>query len=316
MPAVTTSVQYSGLQCEDCNRIFETKAQYKRHRNRHTRPWKCQETGCTMAFASSNDLKRHNNSKHPSTSKAVRFVCPIFDCSYQRGGFGRKDHLLRHIRRAHGGENGLPQAPHLIHENLDEEIFNDGEQRQPGAGQGGDGTRLDDNTKMTMEWETTASCNENSLSAQGIYGEIGTLRGRVPVRAPALRPGHTFSGGRSSNLEAQLVQISRVAGPAPAAAAASAAAAAAAGPSSASAGRPRRRNDSTEVAPPAKRRRGAPAVAPAARRRTPSQRARRFAELYRELAALHEEEAEVLEGEEKTDYSVSETPRRAGSIEL
>jgi hypothetical protein len=44
-----------------------------------------------------------------------------------------------------------------------------------------------------------------------------------------------------------------------------------------------------------------PSAAAAARRRrplTPSQRARRFAELYRELAALYEEE------EEGTDYSV------------
>ncbi|KAG4427654.1 hypothetical protein IFR05_016863, partial [Cadophora sp. M221] len=176
------------------------------------------------------------------------------------------------------------------------------------------------------------------------------LHGRPAVRAAVLRPGRTFAGGRSSNLEAQLAQMTgqvvtpgcehcqngagpwvlcvaaagclggscanchygsegarcslrRVAGPA------------AAGPSSASAGRSRRRNDS-EVAPPAKRRRGAPAARPVARRRTPSQRARRFAELYRELAALHEEEAEVLEEEEETDYSVPETPRRAGSFEL
>lgn len=54
-------------------------------------------------------------------------------------------------------------------------------------------------------------------------------------------------------------------------------------------------------------------------RLTPSQRARRLAELYRGLAALYEEEAEVLEEEEGTDWSVPETEEegeREESVEL
>ncbi|KAH6665181.1 hypothetical protein B0J14DRAFT_236465 [Halenospora varia] len=57
-----------------------------------------------------------------------------------------------------------------------------------------------------------------------------------------------------------------------------------------------------------------PAAAAVRRRRprhTPSQRARRFARLYRELAALYEEEAEVLEEGEETDYSVPESEEEA-----
>ncbi|KAH6700670.1 NACHT domain-containing protein [Leptodontidium sp. MPI-SDFR-AT-0119] len=176
IPTLTAAVQDSGLQCEDCDRVFETKAKYNRHRNHHTRPYKCQETGCHMAFASRKDLERHNNSKHGSTSNSERFFCPVNDCSFHRhasrGGFGRKDHLLRHIRRAHSAENGpgeqLSQIPHLIHENLDQEMIDDGE-----PSQGGDGIRLDNDATMTMEWETTTHSSDGIPSARGIYGDVG-----------------------------------------------------------------------------------------------------------------------------------------------
>jgi nucleoside phosphorylase len=180
-PTLTTSPQDPQLHCEVCDRIFETKAKYNRHRKTHTRPYKCQEIGCRTAFASRKDLERHNHSKHVLTSRAEKFPCPVLNCSFHRhesrGGFGRKDNLLRHMRRAHGAENGpggqLSQVTHLMNGNWDEEMIDIGEQDQPGRSQGDDGIKLDNKAQRNMEWETTASSSEAIPSAQGIYLDPG-----------------------------------------------------------------------------------------------------------------------------------------------
>jgi Zinc finger, C2H2 type len=117
-PAWTTAPQDPPLRCEDCDKVFTARSKYNRHRDTHTRPYKCHGDGCQLvAFATRKDLERHQRSRHVPMSKVKEYSCRVPKCPFNREeggrGFGRKDNLLRHMRRAHSGKDDADgQAQH------------------------------------------------------------------------------------------------------------------------------------------------------------------------------------------------------------
>jgi uncharacterized Zn-finger protein len=66
--------------------------------DKHTRPYKCTVSGCTVKdFSNLGDLRRHRREVHSSPS----FICPVVTCNRHRRGFGRRDNLTQHLKRTH-----------------------------------------------------------------------------------------------------------------------------------------------------------------------------------------------------------------------
>jgi len=66
--------------------------------DKHTRPYKCTISGCTVKdFSNLGDLRRHRREVHSSPS----FICPVVTCNRHRRGFGRRDNLTQHLKRTH-----------------------------------------------------------------------------------------------------------------------------------------------------------------------------------------------------------------------
>jgi hypothetical protein len=66
--------------------------------DKHTRPYKCTISGCTVKdFSNLGDLRRHRREVHSSPS----FNCPVVTCNRHRRGFGRRDNLTQHLKRTH-----------------------------------------------------------------------------------------------------------------------------------------------------------------------------------------------------------------------
>ena len=66
--------------------------------DKHTRPYKCPISGCTVKdFSNLGDLRRHRREVHSSPS----FICPVVTCNRHRRGFGRRDNLTQHLKRTH-----------------------------------------------------------------------------------------------------------------------------------------------------------------------------------------------------------------------
>ncbi|KAH6684223.1 hypothetical protein B0J14DRAFT_7145 [Halenospora varia] len=78
--------------------IFKQNSAFRKHMDKHTRPYKCTENNCKAKnFASAGDLKRHRRSAHGSRA----FPCPFPSCKYSKLGFGRKDNQMEHLKRIH-----------------------------------------------------------------------------------------------------------------------------------------------------------------------------------------------------------------------
>lgn len=75
---------------------------YSRHRKHHDRPLKCKIGECRQGFAFNRDLERHVASKHPEATSQGRYYCHHSNCDRAmtglRGGFPRKDTLMRHLK--------------------------------------------------------------------------------------------------------------------------------------------------------------------------------------------------------------------------
>jgi ankyrin repeat protein len=72
---------------------------FSRHHKTHSKPYRCSH--CSVGFALRNDLDRHK-AKHGARVD-TKFYCNWPGCHFK--GALRKDNLLKHIRKAHKGEN-------------------------------------------------------------------------------------------------------------------------------------------------------------------------------------------------------------------
>jgi len=88
--------------CNTCAKRFEKRNILKRHKKQHEKPFQCHL--CDKRFAENRDMKRHivvhHSSQIPGLSQP-RYLCSEQGCRFSQAGFGRKDHLTRHMRRAH-----------------------------------------------------------------------------------------------------------------------------------------------------------------------------------------------------------------------
>jgi hypothetical protein len=80
--------------------------------DKHTRPYKCTVSGCSVKdFSNLGDLRRHRREVHSSPS----FICPVVTCNRHRRGFGRRDNLTQHLKRTHAVDpTGAALAPNTI----------------------------------------------------------------------------------------------------------------------------------------------------------------------------------------------------------
>ncbi|KUJ11719.1 uncharacterized protein LY89DRAFT_674283 [Mollisia scopiformis] len=95
IPFQARKCQHPG--CKD-QRLFTQPSAYKKHTDKHLRPFKCPVPTCTVnSFATPGDLKRHEREVHA----APAYIYPIISCKRHRRGFSRKDNLVQHLRRTH-----------------------------------------------------------------------------------------------------------------------------------------------------------------------------------------------------------------------
>ncbi|KAF9903211.1 hypothetical protein EC991_004077 [Linnemannia zychae] len=82
--------------CQICTKPFPTRTQLKSHMAIHVDnfPFPCPYSGCDLHFKRKHDLRRHVDAKHALVKKYL--------CSGGCGeGFGRRDQMLRHLKRGH-----------------------------------------------------------------------------------------------------------------------------------------------------------------------------------------------------------------------
>ncbi|KAF9184290.1 hypothetical protein BGZ51_003404 [Haplosporangium sp. Z 767] len=85
--------------CPTCSKPFPTRTQLKSHMAIHTDsfPFPCVYAGCDLHFKRKHDLRRHVDAKHALVKK---YVC-TGGCGE---GFGRRDQMVRHLRRGACGQ--------------------------------------------------------------------------------------------------------------------------------------------------------------------------------------------------------------------
>lgn len=86
--------------CPVCGKAFDTAADLGHHSRYHqeheNRPFACRS--CAARFIFFKDLQRHEPVHDPDAEK---FYCYFPTCKYAEKGFGREDHLTRHLRNVH-----------------------------------------------------------------------------------------------------------------------------------------------------------------------------------------------------------------------
>jgi hypothetical protein len=98
-PTSTASLGY--LQCDHpgCRTTCPTRGALNHHIRYHTpadrRPHQC--SLCPQRFLHPREVRRHMSTH----GIGPRHLCPIPRCPWAIRGFGRRDHLLRHLRRFH-----------------------------------------------------------------------------------------------------------------------------------------------------------------------------------------------------------------------
>ncbi|KAI1380874.1 hypothetical protein F4677DRAFT_441203 [Hypoxylon crocopeplum] len=90
--------------CEICNKLLKTKSEFKKHKQRHDKPFKCDVENCTRreGFSTPNDLDRHKRSLHPDEKAAGnRYSCPVGACKNKDKIWPRADNFRAHMKRVH-----------------------------------------------------------------------------------------------------------------------------------------------------------------------------------------------------------------------
>ncbi|PMD58520.1 ankyrin [Hyaloscypha bicolor E] len=103
------------IRCESCTESFALRGQLNRHRKTHTKPYRCDH--CTAGFALRSDLNRHK-AKHGGRAD-TKFYCAWPGCHFK--GTWRRDNLLKHLRKPHGGKNVTEQVRAAYEKGLEEQ---------------------------------------------------------------------------------------------------------------------------------------------------------------------------------------------------
>ncbi|KAI9752577.1 MAG: hypothetical protein M4579_005575 [Chaenotheca gracillima] len=96
------------LKCDMCSTktVFTRRSEYKKHLDRHNRPYKCTREGCSAApFGDAGGLYRHQREVHKTQEgdrPITEFLCPEKGCDRHVRGFPRRWNLIEHQRRVHG----------------------------------------------------------------------------------------------------------------------------------------------------------------------------------------------------------------------
>lgn len=91
----------NNYQCDRCSRSFARYCEFKKHMDRHSKPYACSVSDCSRTFGSVADLERHEQTVH---HKQGLLLCgePTCERSVPGKGFERKQHLKGHLeRKAH-----------------------------------------------------------------------------------------------------------------------------------------------------------------------------------------------------------------------
>ncbi|KAI0885647.1 uncharacterized protein GGS22DRAFT_161502 [Annulohypoxylon maeteangense] len=94
--------------CEICKKTLKTKSEFKKHKQRHEKPFKCSVKSCPRSegFSTPNDLDRHIRSLHPEEdATGNRYKCPIGPCKNKDKIWPRADNFRAHMKRVHQKES-------------------------------------------------------------------------------------------------------------------------------------------------------------------------------------------------------------------
>ncbi|KAK4200650.1 hypothetical protein QBC40DRAFT_173286 [Triangularia verruculosa] len=104
--AGSTTSTANNLRCDDCpNVTFKTNSEFRKHKARHEKPFKCDIPGCLKAsdgFSTNNDLDRHRAGVHKIyKSDTPVYRCYIQSCKDKEKIWPRPDNFRQHLRRVH-----------------------------------------------------------------------------------------------------------------------------------------------------------------------------------------------------------------------
>ncbi|KAI2638942.1 hypothetical protein GGS26DRAFT_580676 [Hypomontagnella submonticulosa] len=107
-PAIERRINFEeNRECDICHKTLKTKSEFKKHKQRHDKPFKCDVKNCTRreGFSTPNDLDRHKRSLHPDENAAgSRYQCPIGACRNKEKIWPRADNFRAHMKRVHQKE--------------------------------------------------------------------------------------------------------------------------------------------------------------------------------------------------------------------
>ncbi|KAG7103493.1 Transcriptional regulator CRZ2 like protein [Verticillium longisporum] len=90
--------------CPDCGSHLKTKSELNKHKQRHSKPHKCDVSGCSRkeGFSTINDLDRHKRSVHRDTDTGgPRYRCHLAPCHNKKKIWPRADNFRSHLKRLH-----------------------------------------------------------------------------------------------------------------------------------------------------------------------------------------------------------------------
>ncbi|KAJ5471989.1 hypothetical protein N7539_008558 [Penicillium diatomitis] len=91
--------------CQAAPPTFRRPCEWKKHMDKHDRPYKCYEPGCDkiQGLTYSGGLLHHQREVHKKNNDTKEpLMCPYTDCNRSTGnGFTRRENLREHLRRRH-----------------------------------------------------------------------------------------------------------------------------------------------------------------------------------------------------------------------
>ncbi|KAH7076763.1 hypothetical protein BKA63DRAFT_289270 [Paraphoma chrysanthemicola] len=95
------------LKCNMCDEESRCKSDYKKHKLKHEKPFKCEEPNCKrtgLGFTTVNDLDRHKKSVHRIGLLKKSYQCASESCRSKEKIWPRLDNFKQHIERMHKEE--------------------------------------------------------------------------------------------------------------------------------------------------------------------------------------------------------------------